>query len=217
MYFFYAVAILVGRRGVSENLLGAAVCAILIVSPYTVFDLSFQLSVLSTFGILSVALPIENYLRARGVISSKILSAILSSVLVTLSALLLTTPITIYVFGYVSAVSVFTNLLIGFAATLSLWLAFCGLALNLVAPSLARLIFKVCEIILKYINYVINTFGSFSFSTVSLPEYAAYIAGLICIVVFILLLGCKKRLDAIKLKEVREKIISEGGKTLKWR
>lgn len=217
MYLFYAVAILVNRRGVSENLLGAAVCAILIVSPYTVFDLSFQLSVLSTFGILSVALPIDNYLRSREIISSKTLSAIISSILVTLSALLLTTPITIYVFGYVSTVSVFTNLLIGFAATVSLWLAFCGLAVNLVAPGLAGLIFKVCEIILKYINFVINTFGSFPFSTVSMPKFAAFIAGIICIAVFVLLLCCKKRLDAIKLKEIREKIISEGGKTLKWR
>lgn len=216
MYLFYAIAILINRKAVSENLLGAAVCVILIVSPYTVFDLSFQLSVLSTFGILSVALPIENYLRSRNIITSKLLSAAVFAGLVTLCALILTTPLTIYVFGYISVVSIFTNILITFAATLSLWLAFSALVLNLVLPILAEFVFKICEIVLKYINYVINLFGSFPFATVSMPKSAAFISGFVCVAVFVLLLACKKRLDIIKSDRIREKIISEGGKTLKW-
>lgn len=216
-YVVATFAILLKRDNSPANTLGAATVLILISSPFAILSVAFQLSLLSTFGILAVAIPINRYVKSRELIKSKFLYEIFSSAVVTLSAMLLTLPVIISVFGCVSTVGVITNLLISYAVSLALSFALVGLAVNLVLPFAASIIFFFCDLIVKYINSIINFFGSLPISVVFLPKYYCIFAILIIIIIFYLLLACKKRIDMIKLREMNEKITKEGGKRLKWR
>ncbi len=216
-YLLMALALCIGRKGVADNTLGTAVSMILVFSPYAVFNLSFQLSVLSTFGILAVALPIIKYLIQSRTIESKLLLALISSALITLSALILTLPVTVYNFGSVSTVAIITNLIISSAVTLAVWISVMGLFINLIIPFLSPPLFWAAECITKYINFIINTFGSLDFAELSVARWSFIPCIIFIAVIFYFLIACKSRLNMIKLSEMQEKITREGGKRLKWR
>ena len=101
-YILIALALLLNRQSKSENNLGTAVSVILLFNPLIVFNVAFQLSVLSTFGILVVAIPIIEFITQNKIIKLRPLSALTSSAIISVSALLFTLPVTILVFGYVS-------------------------------------------------------------------------------------------------------------------
>ena len=105
---FLAVSILSERDNTTENSLGGAAALLFMISPFTVFSVSFQLSFLSTLGIVSVAMPCLKFIKDNRLLKTDIAFTLFSAVLVTLAATLFTLPISIYTFGYVSNVSVFT-------------------------------------------------------------------------------------------------------------
>lgn len=95
--------------------LGFATVLMLLINPLTITSAGFQLSVASVGGIFLFQAPIQNWLMKffgqwRGIFR-KLGSGIASSVAVSLSATILTTPLSAYYFGAVSIVSVLTNLL----------------------------------------------------------------------------------------------------------
>ncbi len=206
-YFLMALALVLNRENTSENTLGLAVCLIYLANPFAIFSLSFQLSVLSTFAILVVSIPVIEYLREHKIIKNKILLAVTSSVIVSISALLFTAPITIYNFGYISTVSVITNLLI--SEITSFAIIFC--ILGFIFSFLAVPFFKISELIVTYINTVINYFGTLPFATVNTPKFTIIIPILLIIVVLLALVACKLRYDMVKLKEMEIKRSVEGG------
>lgn len=214
-YLIMAGGILLGRKGTPENTLGGAITFILILSPYAIFSVALQLSLLSTFGILVVAIPVMRRIN-RSKRINRILSGVINSVILSLSAMLFTLPVTVIVFGYVSTVAVISNLLISMAVSAALYVAVTALVLNLVFPFIAELLFTVAGLIVKYINGVINFMGSLSFATAELSEIWLYIAVFMILLVITLLLACKKRLDMLKLKTANEKRIKEGGGKFKW-
>ncbi len=211
-YSLIALALLIGRQSKSENTLGAAVSIILLFNPLAIFSVAFELSVLSTFGILCVAIPIIEFVNTRKIINSKVLLSGFSSALITLSATLLTLPVTISVFGYVSNVSLVTNLLIGFAATIALCFCISGFVLF----PFRSVIFYFTNFVLKYINTIINYFGSLDFSVTNLPEWTAYLSAAVIFSVLFLLVACTNRENVLKLELIVNKKIKEGGGKLKW-
>lgn len=214
MYLLVGIGLILNRDTNSENILGATVSIILFFSPLAFLNLGFQLSVLSTFGILSVALPVIKYLKEK--IESPVTINILSVLLITLSATLLTLPVIIYNYGEASAVSVFTNLIVTSFINPIFWLALIGLMLNLISPFLARLLFSVCSPLVEFVNNIITLFGGMKYSAVKVSKEYSVIIAFIIFIIFCLLLACKKRDDMIKLEKLDEKILSEGGKRLKW-
>lgn len=217
MYIIISIGLIIKRKSVSENALGAAVSLVLAVSPFVVFNVAFQLSVLSTFGILAIALPIDRYIKKNNIIKNSVLRGLFSSVIISLSATLLTLPIAINVFGFISTVGVITTLIITYPVTFSIWISVIGLIVNLLIPSFAELLFVPCEYLLKFTNYVINKMGSLPFAVVYTDKVWVYITTGIIILIFCVLIACKKRADMLKLKEINRKIIEEGGRVLKWR
>ncbi len=211
-YILLAVALILNRENTPVNTLGCAVTIILISNPLAIFSVAFLLSVLSTFAILAVALPVTEYLSEKEIIKSKALLSVVSTVLISLCALVFTAPVAVYVFGYISNVSLVTNLLIGLATSTALIL--CILAF--VVTFAESLLFSVSQIIVTYINWVINYFGSLSFATTNLPKYSAFIFAAVIIIVLWILLACKKRQDVLKLKEIRIKKYKERGKRFRW-
>ncbi len=211
-YILLALALFIGRQAKAENSLGAAVSIVTLFNPLAIFSVAFQLSVLSTFGILAVALPITKFLNQNGIIKQKVILSFVSAVLITLSAFLLTLPVTISVFGYVSNMSLVTNLLISFAVTLALGICISGFILF----PLRSVIFYVANLVVKYINAVINYFGSAQFAVTYLPEWVSYLSAVIIFLILLALVACAKRDNMLKLKSVINKKIAEGGAKLKW-
>lgn len=205
-YLLIAVSVLIKREGDPVNTLGGAVTIILLFNPFAIFNLSFQLSVLSTFGILAIALPIINFIKGKYIIARWSLG-IYSQMLISISALIITTPLTIYVFGYISNIALITNLLVGFATTIALTLC----VLGLIIPIFSEILFAISGMFVKYINWVINTFGSLPFAVSVLPEYTAVIAAFIVIGVFWVLLACKEKNNMLKLKEIEKIRTKKGG------
>lgn len=212
-YILIAVSLLLNRQNTPENTLGAAVTLIMFCNPLAIFSISFQLSVLSTFGILVIAIPIIDYIRRKEIIRSKIVLSVFSTVLISLSALLLTMPVTIYNFGYISNMSIITNLLISGAVTFVIVLCILGL----IFPFVSEIFFFVSGLAVRYINFVINYFGGLPFAITKLPQYVSFLTVGLVIIVFWILLACKRRNNMIKLKEIERKRIKEGGgKEIKW-
>ncbi len=216
-YLLMALALVFDKKGVPENTLGASVTIILIISPFTILNIGFQLSVLATFGILAIALPIINLISKRGIIKNKIFLGVFSAVLTTLSATLLTMPVSVNAFGYVSTVALFSNLLITVAVDIILWIVVLALVINIFFSRAASVLFYICEPVVNFVNSVINSFGSLEFAVLETPKYVALILILLILLCFGVLLACKKRIDVLKLKEIRRKIITEGGSLKKWR
>lgn len=213
---FLAVSILSERDNTTENSLGGAAALLFMISPFTVFSVSFQLSFLSTLGIVSVAMPCLKFIKDNRLLKTDIAFTLFSAVLVTLAATLFTLPISIYTFGYVSNVSVFANLLIDAAAGIALQISAVALALNLIFPYISRPLFIAAEFTAAYINRIINLFGSlpFAVSDIGTPEF--YASLLIIISVVAALFAFKRHLDRLKLNEMYRKISSERGRKFKW-
>ncbi len=202
-YALMALALLLNRENTSENTLGFAVCLIYLVNPFAVFNVAFQLSVLSTFSVLVVSVPVINSVNECEVIRKKWLLWVFSSAVISISALIFTAPITIYRFGYISCVSLLTNLLISTPASWAMIFCILGFVFE---P-----LFFVSEVIVTYINAVINNFGSLPFATVNTPSFTMILPILLIIAILLGLVACKVRGDMVKLNEIETKLIIEGG------
>ena len=177
---------------------------LLINSPLIILNVGFQLSVLATFGILAVALPICEYIKEK--FNSKITVWALQTVTVSLAASLLTLPVIIKVYGYVSTVAV----------TLCLSVSVATLILNLLFPFAASVVLHITDLVVRYINSVILFFGELPFSTCRTPEYMIFAALGLIFAVFFIMLACKRRQDMLKLKAINGKISREG-RAGRWR
>ncbi|MBQ1988345.1 MAG: ComEC/Rec2 family competence protein [Clostridia bacterium] len=213
-YLFMALGIMIDRKGPGENHLGTAVTIILIMNPYAIFNVAFRLSVLATFGILGIAIPVSEYVENTRLMKNKVVKSIILTVIVTLSAMIMTLPETISVFGYVSVVSVITNLLISSAVTFCIYAVIFALVFSAVFPFLADILYLPAMFITKYVNTVITYFGNLPFATIGMPEYTYYISVFMIFLIIWILLACKKRRNMLRLKEMQDKILKEGGKTL---
>ena len=114
------LAFVVDEQYDSPTALAVAVLVLLVCNPLTITSISFQLSVGCILGIFLFSERIHNYLLKEKPIGpikgkgrkTKLIRWAVGSVSVTLSAMLITTPLCALYFGGVSIVGVLTNLLL---------------------------------------------------------------------------------------------------------
>lgn len=212
---FLGASILLERENTAENSLGSAAVLLYIISPCTVFSISFQLSFLSTLGIVAVAMPCLAYINENEFIKSRALLALVSAVTVTLAATLFTMPVSIHTFGYISLVSVPVNLLIGAVSGIALQLSVIGLLLGLI-PLSFNPVLAAAEVAAAYMNGVINRFGGLPFATANMGVTEFWLSVAALVFVIYLLLFLKRRIYGERLKRLYAKIIKEKGRALKW-
>ena len=155
--------------------LAFAAMVILGINPAAVGSVSFQLSVASVVGIFLFSGRIHGYIISRkwmGSVKGKKLPARLkrwfaSTVSVSISAVLLTTPLSAYYFGTVSTVGVLTNLL-------TLWCVnyiFCGIVIACFAGFLfmpaGALVGQLVSVPMRYVQFIAKLFGSIPYGAVS--------------------------------------------------
>lgn len=151
------LAMLCSREYDGPTALAFAVLVILAVNPLAITSVSFQLSAASVSGIFLFAEGIQKWIKCRfGDLKSCRIRGIFvtwmaSSVSVSLSAMVFTTPLCAYYFGMVSLIGPVTNLL-------TLWLIsfiFYGIlgicALYLAIPAAAVALAKCLSVLIRYI------------------------------------------------------------------
>lgn len=109
------LALALNREYDPPSALGFSVVCMLAVNPLTVVSVGWQLSVASVSGIFLFQKPIQNWLRrfytGKTGFPAKIGNFVSSSVSISLSTAILTTPLSAWYFGTVSLISPLTNLL----------------------------------------------------------------------------------------------------------
>ena len=150
--------------------LSFAVLCMLVMNPFVLLSVSFQLSVASVLGILLFAAPIAS--RMNGISSGKrgiakfLTRWFSSSVSVCLAAMVFSTPLSAYYFGTISLVGVLTNLL-------TIWLIaflFCGVALvslfGGMLPTVCRWAAWLISWPMRYVLFTAETLSKIPFAAV---------------------------------------------------
>lgn len=110
MATLFMIGVLSERKSIWIITLSMACLIILIINPQSIKDLSFQLSFLATAAIGFVS---DIYKSFKEKIESKILKYVILSILVSISATLITAPLIIYRFHYISLITPLTNITAG--------------------------------------------------------------------------------------------------------
>ena len=177
------IAMCLDREYDPPTALAFAVLVMLVANPLTILSVSFQLSVSCMIGIFLFSERIRTYLleRMQGHVDKKnklfnrLIHGIASSVGVSMSASLITTPLVAYYFGCISVVSVLTNLL-------TVWIInfiFYGLILCLLVSTVSMVIAKVlASAVMLPIYFVLYTAGILA----KLPLAAVYTSSIYTVV-----------------------------------
>ena len=164
MLTFFLTGGMLGYRTDRYNTLAAAAFCMLLYNPFYLFDIGFQLSYIAVFSILYLQPRIAGIWEVR----NPLLAKPWNMLSVTLAAQAGTLPICLYVFGVVSTVFVFTNLLLSVLAAVLIPVAlFWGGCLS--AWPLFDPLRVVPETLLHWMYDVVERFGSLGYASVSFP------------------------------------------------
>lgn len=201
MYLILLAGRLIFAKADALNSLGAAVLIMLALNPFTVGDLSFQLSVCATLGILLLCPRLYGWMEARlpAGLPGRLLRPPALVLAQTLSCMLFTLPVSLLRLDQISLVSPLTNLAVSFAASTAL---LCG-ALAVLCFSVPPLVFigqpllLACGLLTRYIAGAAGLFASLPFVTA--PTVCRYLqlwvaAALLLAALALLLPGRKRRL-----------------------
>lgn len=151
----------------SPTALAFAALVMLAAFPLVITSVSFQMSFLCVVGILLFDAPISAWLQAKlGVpkgktIKSKLKRWFISSVSVSLSAIILTTPLSAYYFGTVSLVGVLTNLMTLWAVSLAFYGIVAVAILSFFSVKVAAAVAFAAAIPMRYVLWMAKLLAGF--------------------------------------------------------
>ena len=126
-----------------------------------------------------------------------------SLVLITISATLMTLPITLYFYGTVSLISVIANLLILPTLPYAMGLVFLtGIVAGM--PLVETLVSVLTTKMLDYHIVIIEFFGKMDELMIEIPQFQSWVFGVYGIIIIFLLIGLIKR-KVVKLRQVEYK------------
>ncbi len=189
------VARIFGRRSGAEQGLLLVACAMLALNPYLLRDdVAFQLSFLSTAGLLYLTKPVS---RALEFLPEAL--GLRESVASTISATVATFPIIALQFGTFSIIALFVNALVLPLVPFTMALGALSVPASFVPVLSAPLTFGT-DFLLRVILFIINTTADLSFATIPL-SFSPPLAILLWIMTILLLwLGRKSSLSFSSLR-----------------
>lgn len=199
MHGLMLLSMIADREYDPPTALSFAVLVMLAMNPWTVTNVGFQLSVSCVVGIFLFSSKIRNWLmdrrrlgRWKG-IPGKILGFFSASVAVSISAVLLSTPLSAYYFGVVSLVGVLTNLL-------TMWMItflFCGILLvcflSLISLPLAAGAAWAAQWGIRYVLLVAKTLAGFPLAAVYTDSIYIVVWLVLCYVLLAVFCGRKNK------------------------
>ncbi len=172
MHSLMVVALLFDKEYDAPTALAFAVLSMLIVNPWTVTNVGFHLSVGCMVGILCFCEPIKNWLldtarlgRFHGK-AKKAAAWVASSVAMSLSAVIFTTPLCAIYFGSVSLVSPLTNLLTLWAVSIAFYGVIACCAAGFLWTGLGAAMGWVISWTIRYVLIVAKGMAAFPLSAV---------------------------------------------------
>lgn len=189
MAIFSYLAQIYGRENDGLRALIITASLFLLLNPAWVYDLSFQLSFLATFGVVVVASILDRFLKALP-------NFIRGNLSVTIGAQLMVLPVIASNFHQLSLVSVFANLLVLWIIPYIMGVGFLFLILGIVWPFVGQILSVGLNIMLTYFIYVVQFFSSLPFAWEYVGEMSWLVwTGYYLIIVSILLSLKKKTMD----------------------
>ncbi len=156
---------LIKRKANSLNSLGFAVSVMILFSPFLAGNVAFLLSVAATFGVIFVSpliLSATTRKTASGIIA-KSWAVIYKVLVISVSALICTMPISVRYFGYFSLISPISSLLITSAVSVVLVLSTVSLMLSFIPilRLLSRTMLFITVLFGDYIAAVVSFLGRY--------------------------------------------------------
>lgn len=150
-----------GRSGRGAPLLACAAGAMVMVNPYSlVYDVGFQLSFLAVIGLMYLSSDIERLLYRLPGFTKELLAQ-------TLSAIVLTTPLIMYVFGRISVVAPLVNALILPMIPVIMFLGFFGVVLVGLLRPLGLLFFWMSWAAMAYVIWIVKSIATWPAASLS--------------------------------------------------
>ena len=162
MASFYLLAKIVQRDGNLWNIIACTALVLLIINPYYIFDLGFQLSFAAVISIVFFYGYLEQSLPQRfrpSLIENDLLKGVSGLLLVSLSAQVGTLPFIWGFFGRIPIMGIFANVLIvplvgvvvsiGFALLFFGWVPVVGVAFGQAAWFISKIIFLIANLFAK--------------------------------------------------------------------
>ena len=183
MFTFIVIGESLGKRTNMYNSLAASAFVILLVNPFSLWDVGFQLSYSAVLSIVGFQKHINNWFYFK----NKLLKGLWSLNAVTLSAQILTLPIVLYHFHQFPTLFLFTNI---FAVPFSGFILYNALLLLVTyyIPYVGAFVGKIVGACVALMNYVIGGIDALPFSVWS----ALQISILQVIFLFIAIIGISK-------------------------
>lgn len=200
MFIIAGLAPIFNRDSDSLSSLATAVTAVLIGAPFAIFNISFQLSVLSTLALIWVVPFYFNLTIKRFGISSKIIKTVVAMLLCSVFALIFTLPVTIRAFGFVSIIAPLTNILITYLVTMVLVINILALVLYALPllKYLSLLIFLPIKLCVSLIVFLVNTLAKIPITVAVLPKNAFWFSIILIFALVVYMYYCifkEKRSD----------------------
>lgn len=181
--------------------LAFSVLSMLVVNPLAITSVSLQLSAGCVIGIILFYSRIKNWIQSRkwygsaegkGIVP-KLKRWITTSVSVTLSAMIVTTPFVAYYFGVVSLISVFTNLLALWCISIIFYGIIICCVVNAVSFGVASFLAKVIAWPIRYVLLIARLCGKIPYAAVYTQSDYIVIWLITCYVLFTVFLLFKKK------------------------
>lgn len=152
-----SVAAIFGRQYDGVRTLFITAGFLLLLNPLWLFDLSFQLSFLATFGVIVVAPILEKILKF-------VPNLIKQDLAITIGAQIMVTPVILQNFHQLSLVSIPANLMVGFTIPFIMVIGIITLIVSFVFTPFLFIFSLLTSALLTYFIFVVKFFTSFEFA-----------------------------------------------------
>jgi competence protein ComEC len=162
MFSFLALAQVINRRSSSINTLAISAFILLLVNPYYIMSVGFQLSYIAVAGIIFLYPIFEKWLNP----ANRILRFAWQITALSLAAQLVTAPLSMHYFHRFPTYFIISNLLVIPAATIIVWGGLILLLLGSVSTSLGLLLGKILTAIIGLLNFSLQWLTTLPFADI---------------------------------------------------
>ena len=164
MAILMLIAELLYRKSDVYNNLAISALILLIINPYSLLDIGFQLSYMGTIGIVFLHDKIGNFIK----INNKIVKYFFEMIVVTTCANLAIIPIMMFHFNTISLTFYFSNIIVGPILGIVVIIGFIMFFISLIFTPISSLIAIVLNLMLKFIIKVAEITANMPFSKITI-------------------------------------------------
>ena len=158
MSIYMIIGSLLHRRVNTLNSIAFSSLVILIINPYNLLDIGFQLSFGGTLGIVLLYPKIKRKIKFK--------SKIIDIILVTISANIIIFPIVLYHYNTISTTFLLSNLLVSFIIGIVLIFGITTIITSYIIMPLSKVLVIIEKILIDFLLQIANMIGSIPFSQI---------------------------------------------------